>query len=235
MNEAISFSQPAYAVIVAGGAGTRMGTALPKQFLELVGKPVLYHTLRAFADAMPRVHIILVLPAHQLSYAQMVLQGFGDARIDVELVAGGETRFHSVQAGLRSVSESALVAVHDGVRCLATPDLIRRCFAQAQGLGSAIPAVPIADSIRKISGEETKPIDRSQLRAVQTPQTFRASILLPAYGQAWREDFTDEATVVEASGGRIHLIEGERANLKITTPDDLILAEAILSARAARL
>ncbi len=224
-----------YAVIVAGGAGTRMGTALPKQFLELAGKPVLYHTLRAFTDALPHIHIILVLPAHQLSYAQMVLQAFGDERFDVELVGGGETRFHSVQAGLRSVPENALVAVHDGVRCLATPDLIRRCFVQAQEIGSGVPAVAVADSIREVSGEGSSPIDRSRLRAVQTPQTFQASILLPAYRQAWREDFTDEATVVEAFGEYIHLIEGERANLKITTPDDLILAEAILAARAARL
>lgn len=225
---------PLYAVIVAGGSGTRMGTALPKQFLDLAGKPVLYHTLRAFVDAVPDVHLVLVLPAHQLSYAQMALQSFGDERVDVELVAGGETRFHSVQNGLRSVAKEALVAVHDGVRCLATPNLIRRCFAQAQELGSAIPAIPVADSIREISGEESRPIDRSRLRAVQTPQTFRASVLLPAYRQNWREDFTDEATVVEAFGHRIHLIEGERANLKITTPDDLILAEAILAHRAAK-
>ncbi len=228
------FSLPRYAVVVAGGAGTRMGTALPKQFLELAGKPVLYHTLRAFIDAVSDVHLILVLPAHQLSYAQMALQSFGDERIDVELVAGGETRFHSVQNGLRSVPGDALVAIHDGVRCLATPDLIRRCFAQAQLLGSAIPVVPVADSIREIFGEESSPIDRSLLRAVQTPQTFRASLILPAYRQNWREDFTDEATVVEAFGQNIHLIEGERSNLKITTPEDLVLAEAILAARAVR-
>lgn len=222
-----------YAVIVAGGSGTRMGTAIPKQFLELAGRPVLYHTLRTFVEAVPDVHLILVLPSHQLSYAQMALQAFGDERIDVELVAGGETRFHSVQAGLRSVPEGALVAVHDGVRCLVTPGLVQRCFTQTQELGSAIPAVAVADSIREISREESKPIDRSRLCAVQTPQTFQASILLPAYQQAWREDFTDEATVVEAFGGKVHLIEGERSNLKITTPEDLVIAEAILASRGA--
>jgi len=221
-----------YAVIVAGGNGTRMGTALPKQFLELAGKPVLYHTLRAFVDALPDVHLILVLPAHQLSYAQMALQAFGDERIDVELVSGGETRFHSVQNGLSAVPEDAVVGVHDGVRCLATPGLIRRCFAQAVELGSAIPAVSMADSVREVLDDVTsRPIDRSKLRAIQTPQTFRASILLPAYQQTWREDFTDEATVVEAFGGTVHLIEGKRSNLKITTPDDLMLAESILASR----
>ena len=212
-----------------------MGTGVPKQFLELQGKPVLYHTLRAFVHAMPDVRLVLVLPGHQLSYAQMALQAFGEERIEVALFAGGETRFHSVQNGLRSVPEAAIVGVHDGVRCLVTPDLIRRCFNQAEEVGSAIPAVAVADSVREVSEFESKPIDRSRLRAVQTPQTFRASILLPAYEQTWREDFTDEATVVEAFGEKVHLIEGERSNLKITTPDDLILAEAILAARAERL
>ena len=223
---------PKYAVVVAGGSGSRMGTALPKQFLELAGRPVLYHTLRAFVQAISNIHLILVLPPHQLSYAQMALQAFGDARLDVELVAGGETRFHSVQNGLRSVPEDAIVAVHDGVRCLATPELIRRCFAQAETLRSAIPVIPVSDSIREVEGASSNPLDRTRLRAVQTPQTFQASLLLPAYQQAWREDFTDEATVAEAFGEKVHLIEGERSNLKITTPDDLILAEAILSARA---
>jgi 2-C-methyl-D-erythritol 4-phosphate cytidylyltransferase len=225
-----------FAVIVAGGSGTRMGTAVPKQFLQLAGRPVLYYTLHTFVKAVPEVRLVLVLPAHQLSYAQMVLQAFGESRLDVELVAGGETRFHSVQNGLRGVPPDALVAVHDGVRCLITESLVRRCFAQAAEKGSAVPAVPVADSIRELvdaNGEDSLPVDRARLRAVQTPQTFQASILLPAYKQAWREDFTDEATVVEANGGRIHLIQGERANLKITTPDDLILAEAILAARAA--
>ena len=121
---------------------------------------------------------------------------------------------------------------HDGVRCLTTPGLIQRCFAQAEAMGSAVPAVAIADSVRTTAGKESTAVDRASLRAVQTPQTFRSSLLLPAYQQTWREDFTDEATVVEAFGEKIHLIEGERFNLKITTPDDLILAEAILASRS---
>lgn len=219
-----------YAVIVAGGKGLRMGSALPKQFLPLLEKPVLHYTIKAFLDAYPDIHIILVLPQDQLSYAQIVLQSFPD-RIDVELVTGGETRFHSVQNGLNVVADDAVIFVHDGVRPLVSVDLIRRCYEQASVRGSAIPAIAVSDSIRMVEGENSKPVNREYLRSIQTPQTFRSEILLPAFSQPYSGEFTDEATVVEAYGRAVHLIEGEKSNIKVTTPEDMILAEALLKER----
>ncbi len=219
-----------YAVIVAGGQGTRMGAAIPKQFLEIRGKPVLYYTLKAFTDAFPQLNIILVLPQNQFSYLQMVLQHFPE-RIDISLVAGGQSRFQSVRNGLQQVPPDAIVMVHDGVRPLASTSLLQKCAEQAADLGSAIPAVQVQDSIRTIKEDRSFPVDRSQLRSIQTPQAFKASILLPAFKQEESPAFTDEATVVEASGEVVHLIEGERSNLKITTPEDLVLAEALLKSR----
>lgn len=216
-----------YAVIVAGGQGTRMGTAVPKQFLELEGKPILFHTVQAFVNALPGVQIVLVLPAHQLSYAQMVLSSFPE-RIDLTIVAGGETRYHSVQNGLRDIPDDAIVLVQDGVRPLASADLIRRCYQQAFDKGSAIPAIPATDSLRIVKNGHSEPLDRSNIRIIQTPQTFKASILIPAMQQSYRESFTDEATVVEEYGDEIFLIEGERSNIKITTPEDLLIAEALI-------
>lgn len=219
-----------YAVIVAGGSGSRMGTAIPKQFLDLGGKAVLCHTIQAFLDAVPDIHIHLVLPSHQFSYAQMVLQGFPD-RIDLTILAGGATRFHSVQNGLKEIPEDAIVLVHDGVRPLVDPGLIRRCIDQATEKGSAVPAIAVSDSVRQVRGEGSTPVDRSSLRLVQTPQTFRASILLPAFRQPYQEAFTDEATVVEAFGNAAYLIEGQKSNIKITTPEDMLVAEAMIRAK----
>lgn len=223
----MSQSQPVYAVIVAGGQGTRMGTAVPKQFLDLAGKPVLYHTISAFARALPGLNIVLVLPAHQISYAQMVLQGF-EERIDITIVAGGETRYHSVQNGLKDIPEQSIIMVHDGVRPLVSEALIQACVQQAVAQGSAIPALAATDSMRLVSGELSAPLNRERVRIIQTPQTFRGAILLPAFQQAYRDDFTDEASVVEAAGGKVLLIPGEKRNIKITTPEDLVIAEALL-------
>lgn len=219
-----------YAVIVAGGKGQRMGNAIPKQFLPLAGKPVLYHTIKAFKDAFDDIKLVLVLPQDQLSYAQMVLQAFPE-RIDIAIVTGGETRFHSVQNGLKAVSGNSVIFVHDGVRPLVSADLVQRCFVQAVEKGSAIPAIAVADSMRIIEGENSSPVDRQNMRSIQTPQTFRSDILLPAFLQGYREQFTDEATVVEAYGEEVYLIEGERGNIKITTPEDMLIAETILNSR----
>ncbi len=223
-------SHKIFAVIVAGGQGTRMGSAMPKQFLDLDGRPVLYHTIHSFIKALPDVQIILVLPIHQISYAQMILQQFPE-RIDITIVAGGETRFHSVRNGLQDIPADAIVLVHDGVRPLASTALIRRCCEQAIEKGSAIPAIPATDSMRIVKNGGSEPVDRNLLRIIQTPQTFQASILLPAMEQPYQESFTDEATVVEASGQQVHLIDGEKENLKITTPEDLLIAEALIKAK----
>lgn len=219
-----------YAVIVAGGKGHRMGNAIPKQFLPLAGKPVLYHTIKAFKDAFEDIKLVLVLPQDQLSYAQMVLQAFPE-RIDMAIVTGGETRFHSVQNGLKAVSGNSVIFVHDGVRPLVSAELIQRCFVQAIEKGSAIPAIAVADSMRIIEGDNTRPVDRKHMRSIQTPQTFRADILLPAFEQGYKEEFTDEATVVESYGEDVYLAEGEKNNIKLTTPEDMLIAETILKSR----
>lgn len=218
---------PVYAVIVAGGQGTRMGTAVPKQFLELHGKPILYHTIQAFLKAIRDIHIVLVLPSHQISWAQIVLQAFTE-RIDITLVSGGESRFHSVRNGLKDIPQDAIVMVHDGVRPLLSTDLIQRCYQQAQEKGSAIPAIPATDSLRMVHPEGSSPLDRNKVRMVQTPQTFKASLLLPAMQQPYQAQFTDEATVVETFGGNVFLVEGEKNNIKITTPEDMRVAEALM-------
>lgn len=219
-----------FAVLVAGGKGTRMGSAMPKQFLPLLGKPVLYYTILAFIEAFPDVELILVLPPEQLSYAQMVLSCFPEG-INITIVAGGPTRFHSVQNGLNVIDKSAIVFIHDGVRPLVSPALIKACYNQAVTLGSAIPVIPVTDSIRNVEEDRSYPVNRDQLRVIQTPQTFRSDIIIPAYGQLYRDVFTDEATVAEAYGASIHLISGDRSNLKVTTPEDIIIAEALLNAR----
>lgn len=219
-----------YAVIVAGGKGLRMGSAIPKQFLPLGEKPVLYHTIRAFLTAFPDIQIVLVLPQDQISMAQIVLQAFPD-RIDLTIVAGGETRFDSVKNGLEVVNEDAIVFVQDGVRPLVSPELIRACYEQAVAKGSAIPAIAVTDSMRIAEGEGSKPVNRDHLRIIQTPQTFRSDLLLNAFTQEYDPAFTDEATVVEAFGEKVYLINGERSNIKVTTPEDLIIAEALLNAR----
>lgn len=219
-----------YAVIVAGGKGVRMGSAVPKQFLPLNGHPILYHTIKAFADAYADMQLVLVLPQDQLSYAQMVLQSFPE-RIDITIVAGGETRYHSVQNGLKVVDADSIVFVHDGVRPLVTTELIRRCYEQAADKGSAIPAIAVADSMRILEDEDSRPIDREQMRIIQTPQTFKAEVILPVFEQEYQAAFTDEATVVEAYGDNVYLVQGERSNIKVTTPEDMIVAEALLKAR----
>jgi 2-C-methyl-D-erythritol 4-phosphate cytidylyltransferase len=217
-----------YLVIVAGGKGLRMGTAVPKQFLPLCGKPLLYYAIEAFKRAFPDIKIIMVLPAAHISYAQMVLLAFPD-RLDVSIVAGGETRFHSVQNGLKQVTDDSVVFVHDGVRPLVSVDLIRRCYDAAIEKGSAIPAIEVKDSMRMIENGNSRAVDREQLRIIQTPQTFLSENLLPAFKQEYDPLFTDEATVVEAYGVKVHLTEGQRNNIKVTTPEDMVIAEALLN------
>lgn len=219
-----------YVILVAGGQGSRMGMAMPKQFLNLAGKPVLYHSLLAFSDALPEATILLVLPAHQLSYAQMVLKEFPE-RLDVQLVAGGETRFHSVKNALDAIgdfAENDAVMVHDGVRALISKSLILRCHEAILHKDAAVPVVPIADSIRMVKNGTSVTVDREHLRVVQTPQCFKLSALKQAYLQEYQPTFTDDASVAEAFGTTIFLVEGERRNLKITTPEDLIVAEAMM-------
>ncbi len=220
---------PVYVVIVAGGLGMRMGTALPKQFLPLGGKPILYHTICAFAKVLPHAHIILVLPEHEISKLQIVLQHFSE-RIDMTVVSGGATRYDSVKNGLKNIPQNAIILVHDGVRPFVSDSLIRRSIKGAEEYGAVIPAIQVVDSVRMFNETgESVPVDRNKLRAIQTPQAFRSNILLPAFAQDYKLEFTDEATVVESMGIKVRLIEGDRNNIKITTPEDLLLAENMLT------
>ncbi len=219
-----------YAVIVAGGKGMRMGSVIPKQFLPLLGIPLMCHAVQTFASALPGIHIIIVLPEDQLGSAQTVLRSY-IGKIKVTTVAGGDTRYQSVCNGLKHVSDDGIVFVHDGARPLITEELILRCYKQAIEKGSAIPAIPARESMRLVEDGVSKPLDRDNLRIIQTPQTFRTGIILPAFAQPFQHSFTDEATVVEASGGEVHLIEGMAENIKVTHSEDMVIAEALLRVR----
>jgi 2-C-methyl-D-erythritol 4-phosphate cytidylyltransferase len=216
-----------YALILAGGKGLRMGADLPKQFLPLAGKPVLMHTLEAFHQADPTTELILVLPnEHQAFWAELrTKHGFTLKHV---VATGGNVRFDSVRNGLQFVLEESLVAVHDGVRPLVNPALIQKCFEAAAEKGAVIPVFELTESIRRIEGDRSYAEDRSRFRSVQTPQTFRSDILKKAYEQSYQDVFTDDASVVEAAGFEITLVEGHRENIKITTPQDLLLAEQLV-------
>jgi len=220
-----------YAVIVAGGRGTRMATNVPKQFLPLLGIPLMCHAVQTFAAAIPGIHIIIVLPEDQLGSAQTVLRSY-IGKIKVTTVAGGETRYQSVANGLKHVEDDGIVFVHDGARPLVTEGLIIRCYKQALEKGSAIPAIAARESMRFMEDGISRSLDREALRVIQTPQTFRTNILLPAFSQPFQSSFTDEANVVEAMGTSVHLIEGMSENIKVTHPEDMIIAEALLRVRS---
>jgi len=215
------------AIIVAGGMGRRMGGSIPKQFMLLGGKPVLcwsIETFHAFDHAMP---IIVVLPEQQIMMWRTLCMGH-NFHVPHEVVAGGEERFHSVREGLKLVVGDPVVAVHDGVRPLVSVELLARCFAAAETHGSAIPVVPLSSSVREVKGGSSQAIDRSHLRAVQTPQCFRAALLRKAFERPYDPAFTDEATLVERLGEPVHLVDGDERNLKMTTTLDLRIAEALL-------
>ena len=216
-------------IIVAGGRGERMGSAVPKQFLPLCGTPVLMHTLRAFAGYDPRMELVVVLPETQTAHWQRLC---AEHRFTLphRIVTGGDTRFHSVRNGLAACTSATLIAVHDGVRPLVTRDTIARCFDCAGRTGAAIPVVPLADSLRQVDESGSHACDRARYRLVQTPQVFRADWLRAAYGQAYREEFTDDASVVEAAGHSVALVGGNPENIKLTTPWDLQVAEMLCRA-----
>ena len=215
-----------WAVVVAGGAGLRMGTDTPKQFLELCGKPVLMYAIEAFADACEDIRTVVVLPpSHIEHWRELCLQhGF---TLPHTTAGGGATRFQSVKNGLEMVSGDGLVAVHDGVRPLVSRQTIVNAYAEAARHGCAVPVIPIIDSVREISGKTSRALHRSALRLVQTPQVFDVTLLKRAYGQPYSAAFTDDASVYESAGYFIHLTDGNAENIKITSPHDLRVAESL--------
>lgn len=218
-----------YAIIVAGGSGKRFGSEMPKQFLPLDGKPVLMRTIEKFDQA--GAAIVVVLPVeHQEMWMDMCKDG--NFAVSHTIADGGKTRFESVKNGIAAIENLAdgnLVAVHDGVRPLASVALINRCYDTAQETGSAIPVVNPSDSIRQVMNDGTsQQLLRSSLRAVQTPQTFKAELLRGAYDVEESPLFTDDASVIEAIGHKVALVEGEIANIKITTPIDMVIATELL-------
>ena len=220
------------AIIVAGGTGQRMGSVVPKQFLEIEGKAILLHTIDQFTAAFSDIELVIVLPQGYIEEGQKLLAQNGYNK-NVQFVAGGETRFQSVKNGLTKVTSDAIVFVHDAVRCLLTPALIQRCYQQAAEKGSAIPAVSATDTVRLIQGTGHILLDRENVMLIQTPQTFQAALLLEAFKQDYVPEFTDEANVVEANGKSVYLVDGEFENIKITRPLDLAIAEYILAKRFA--
>lgn len=219
-----------YAIIVAAGSGIRMGGDMPKQFLLVNNKPVLFYTLQTFLNAFADIQIILVLPVDYTDMGQEIIDAYFDKE-KIRITAGGDTRFQSVKNGLQLVEDDSIIFVHDGVRCLLTENLIHRCYANAFETGTAIPVITSKDSVRIVHEEGNDAIDRNKVMLVQTPQTFHSKILLPAFKIDYKEKFTDEATVVEAFGLKVTLVEGEENNIKITRPMDLLMAEKIINER----
>ena len=216
-----------YSIIVAGGSGTRMNSIIPKQFLKLVGKPVLMHTIRKFIEAEPTTEIILVLPKSEMEYWEKLCAEY-QFDIPVKIAESGETRFLSVKNGLALIKEEGFVAIHDAVRPLVSSKTIIAAFKATEMYGNAVPAIPLNDSIRQIESTRSIAVDRSRYCIIQTPQCFQTAIIKKAYEQEYKYTFTDDATVVESIGEKIHLIDGNQENIKITHPKDLLIAEVFL-------
>ena len=215
------------AIIVAGGKGERMNADVPKQFLEIKGKPILIHTLEAFMNFDASLQLILVLPAAQFEFWKTLCKKHA-LNIPHQIVTGGQTRFQSVKNGLDAVKVPAIVAIHDGVRPLVSKETISRCFDAAAKFGAAIPTMDSIESIRFVDVNGSKSVDRNAYKMVQTPQVFDAELLKKAYEQEFSVLFTDDASVVEAMGITVQLVDGNRENIKITTEFDLIVAERLL-------
>lgn len=231
-----------YIIVVAGGKGLRMGGEIPKQFLPVGGKPVLMRTLERFREYSPELRIILVLPEAQQDYWRQLCREY-HFTVEHTIANGGETRFHSVKNGLALIPDDAqgVVGVHDGVRPFVSTDVIGRCYEAARTLEAVIPVTPVVETLRYV-GHQTdddkstlhgnatsRNVLRSDYRLVQTPQTFTVSLLKRAYALPYTDVFTDDASVVEALGHNVSMVDGNRENIKITTPFDLVIAEALVS------
>jgi len=216
-----------YVIIVAGGTGTRMQSFMPKQFLDLCGKPILMRSINTFVSTISQINVIVVLPESHINLWKALCKKY-NFNIPHKICSGGETRFHSVKNGLSQINEAGVVAIHDAVRPLVSAKVILRCFKEADKYGCAIPVVPIKDTLRFIVKNKSYTQKRDNYKTVQTPQCFRVDIIKKAYSNSeYNEMYTDDASVVEKQGFKVRLVEGNDENIKITTPLDLIVAEAI--------
>ena len=218
-----------YVIIVAGGKGLRMGSDIPKQFLPIGGKPVLMRTLERFRDYSADLQIILVLPEAQQDYWRQLCEEY-HFTVAYQLANGGQTRFHSVQNGLALVPDDAegVVGVHDGVRPFPSIEVIRNCYETARTAKAVIPVIPVVETVRHLENEGSVTVPRGEYKLVQTPQTFDIQLLKAANRQPYNDGFTDDASVVESYGHAIALVEGNRENIKITTPYDMKIAEVLI-------
>ena len=218
-----------YIIIVAGGKGLRMGGDLPKQFMPLHGKPVLMHTIERFRAYSDELIIILVLPHEQQDYWRQICQKH-NFTVEHTVVDGGQTRFHSSQNGVAAVPDDAtgVIGIHDGVRPFVSEETIARCFEAARQFGAALPVLPVTDTPRRVTDDGGYNVQRNDYRTVQTPQTFDAQLLKQAFKQPYSDNFTDDASVVEALGHKVTMVDGNRENIKLTTPFDLVVAEALI-------
>jgi 2-C-methyl-D-erythritol 4-phosphate cytidylyltransferase len=216
-----------FALIVAGGTGSRMGSTLPKQFMRLGEESVLMHTIRVFHRFDSGMPVLVVLPVNEFSKWKELCSQCRFV-IPHQVIAGGERRFFSVRNGLDAITEEGIIFIHDGVRPLVNMETLERCYNGAQEHSNAIPAVPVTESLRESTGDGSRAVDRTKYFHVQTPQTFRVSIIKEAYHQEYREQFTDDASVLENAGYNIHLVKGNYENIKITRPIDLIIAETLI-------
>ncbi len=216
-----------YVVIVAGGSGTRMNSSVPKQFIELCGKPILMHTIQKFIDTISDIHVVLVLSSKYKTDWESICKKY-NFNHNIHLVEGGETRFHSVKNGLAHVPDDCVVGIHDAARPLVSAETISKTFEIAEKFGNASPAVPLNDSMRYLKGKENCAVDRTHYSIIQTPQCFHSDLIKKAFLKAYKPEFTDDATVLESFGEKINLVEGNRENIKITTPQDLLIAETLM-------
>lgn len=216
-----------FIIIVAGGSGNRMQNLVPKQFIELQGKPVLMHTIEKFNSAIPGINCIVVLASHLIDEWKRLCAKHSFA-IPCRITTGGETRFHSVRNGLALIPDNCIVGIHDAARPLVGEQIIINSFKMAEKKGNACPAIAINESIREVNGKKNRAVDRSNYFIIQTPQCFQSSLIKKAFQVEYNMLFTDEASVMESIGEKINLIEGNRENIKITTPQDLIIAEALI-------
>jgi len=216
-----------FVIIVAGGSGERMQSDIPKQFLEVKGFPVLMRSIRAFYRYNPEIKLIVALPEKQTAYWQQLCQKYAFS-IKHVIVAGGKTRYHSVKNALKKVDSEGIVAIHDGVRPLVSQQTIQRVFETATVKNNAVPYINLTDSVRYVTREGNKPVDRTKYKLIQTPQAFDSKIIHKAYDQDYEPSFTDDAGVVEKTGQKINLVAGNPENIKVTTPADLIIANTLV-------